>query len=92
MILTDKNRKHAEAIVKHCIDSGMDSFAANGPLWNHLVRVLKRMEIFEELAAEQGASAPKAPNKKSAPLKYPCRTCGSKKGCHCIGSDPCPRR
>ena len=56
MILTDKNRKHSEAIVKYCIDSGMEPFAANGPLWNHLVRVLKRMEIVEELLLESNES------------------------------------
>ena len=41
MILTAKNKKHAEFIIKYCIDSGMEPLAANGPLWNHLVLIIR---------------------------------------------------
>ena len=51
MILTVKNRKHAEAIVQHCTDNAMAIEATMG-LWNHLVYIFKHIEILELLLVE----------------------------------------
>ena len=51
MILTEKNRKHAEAIVQHCTDNAMAIEATMG-LWNHLVYIFKHIEILELLLVE----------------------------------------
>jgi hypothetical protein len=47
MILNKKNKKHAEAIIKHCTDNGMAAESTMG-LWNHLVRMFKRIEVLEK--------------------------------------------
>jgi rubrerythrin len=77
MILSEHGIKHAEAIIKHCTDNGMAVEATMG-LWNHLVRILLRLDVCEGRAARQLESAPTAHNSESTPFKYPCRVCGSK--------------
>jgi hypothetical protein len=57
MILSEHGIKHAEAIIKHCTDNGMAVEATMG-LWNHLVRILSRLDTCEGRAARQVESAP----------------------------------
>lgn len=91
MILSEHSIKHAEAIIKHCTDNGMSAESTMG-LWNHLVRILSRLDVCEGRAARQVESAPIAANSESAPLLPPCSVCGSIQGCSFVGSNPCPRR
>ena len=47
MILRPKDKKHAKAIVKLCVENGMDDQVANLGFWNHLVRLFKKFELIE---------------------------------------------
>lgn len=46
MRLSEHSVKHAEAIIKHCIDNGMVKESSMG-LWNHLVKVFSKLDKFE---------------------------------------------
>ena len=60
MILTNpKNKKHIEAIIKYCKDNGMEPLSTMG-LWNHLLKLFKRIEKAESKAAPKNT----APNKR----------------------------
>ena len=67
MILSDRGKKHVEAITKYCLENGMEDVSMMG-LRNHLVRLVNRIEILEERAAKQKESSPTSHNKQSTPL------------------------
>ena len=71
MILSDRGKKHVEAITKYCLENGMEDVSMMG-LRNHLARLVKRIEILEERAAKQKESSPTSHNKQSTP----CSCCG----------------
>ena len=52
IIKNHKNKKHAEAIIQYCKDNGMQPESTAG-LWNHLVKLFKKMEKYEERAKAQ---------------------------------------
>jgi hypothetical protein len=48
MIITNpKNKKHIEALVQYCKNHGMEEISTL-PLWNELVKLIKRIERHEE--------------------------------------------
>lgn len=57
MRLSEHSLKHAEAIIKHCTDNGMAVESSMG-LWNHLVKVFIRLDVFEGRAPRPAESAP----------------------------------
>ena len=69
MILSEHGIKHAEAIIKHCTDNGMAVESTMG-LWNHLVRILSRLDVCEGRAARQVESAPTV-NQQTKGKNYP---------------------
>jgi hypothetical protein len=81
MRLSEHSLKHAEAIIKHCTDNGMAAESSMG-LWNHLVKVFKRLDVFDGRAPRPVESEPtdaQQANGKNYPkveLKhYPGLTC-----------------
>jgi hypothetical protein len=57
MRLSEHSLKHAEAIIKHCTDNGMAVESSMG-LWNHLVKVFSRLDVFEGRAPRPVESEP----------------------------------
>ena len=52
MILTNpRHKKHAEKIIEYCEKHGMEHYSTLG-LWNHLVRIFRKLENAEEKTAQ----------------------------------------
>ena len=56
MILSEHSIKHAKVIIKYCTDNGMVVESTMG-LWNYLVHILSRLDVYEGRAARQVESA-----------------------------------
>jgi hypothetical protein len=75
MILREKDKRHAEAIIKICTDNGM-IVEATGGLWNHICRLFKKFELIEDCAAKSiGAQPTHAPNNRSTKFPRNCCSC-----------------
>jgi len=87
MILRKRDKEHAEAIIKHCTDNGMSVESTMG-LWNHLVRLFKRMELLEGRAAKTGGAVDKQPTTGKG---TPCQPVEFHKACRIAGVAVCPK-